>query len=169
MSTEREAPNVEPMVQLRRHASWIADELMRCHPRRDTQSENSIEQEAAFVLRRLVEASRGLPAAPPEEKDETAWLVEGHGNGLALWWTGKWWPRFATIVHGPLHSSRAIVRSTDDMEPIFSPEHMEAIRFARKEDAERAIGLLPAFYRVAVKASEHMWVARTALGEGSGT
>lgn len=102
-----------------------------------------------------------LAVVPPtlEPPDEIAWLVEGRSNGQPVWWTGEWWPRFAPVVNGPLHSSHAIARSTDDMEPVFSPEHLKAIRFSRKEDAERAIGLLPVFYRVAVKAIEHMWVA----------
>lgn len=113
---------------------------------------------AAYV----VDTVRG--EAPPEPRDESAWLIESQASGQPVWWTGKWYPVGGRIVYGPLHTAYSNPTSVTDMEPQFSPDHAEALRFARKQDAERAVGLLPVFYRSAVRVNEHMWMVRGEAG-----
>lgn len=67
---------------------------------------------------------------------ETAWVIEGTGDGSPTYWDGK-----------------------DADSPFFTTDHTEAIRFARKEDAERAkYWLLPEVLRGVVASREHGWV-----------
>jgi len=65
-------------------------------------------------------------------ESETAWLIERTEGGRAVWWTGSYW-------------------TTDSR---------EAIRFARRIDAERAIpGWLGGTWRSLARATEHVWSA----------
>lgn len=109
-------------------------------------------------LRTYSDAS-GASAHTP---DEIGWLIEGDGPNRPVWWTGRWSDKGTEFVFGPLHTAMRMPRTTTDMEPEFSPDHACALRFARREDAERAVGLLPSIYRAAVRVSEHMWMGASA-------
>jgi hypothetical protein len=82
--------------------------------------------------------------ARQEPLDVTAWLVELHGPGGPQWWTGRG-DEWTTHVDGT-PSPRG--NGADS-----------AIRFARREDAERAIGwLLEKQLARGCRASEHLWI-----------
>lgn len=102
-------------------------------------------------------------AAPaPSPPDEIGWLIEGDGPERPVWWTGRWSDKGTEFMYGPLHTAMRMPRTTRDMEPEFSPDHACALRFARREDAERALGLLPAVYQAMLRVSEHMWMGVSA-------
>lgn len=93
-----------------------------------------VERELRAAL--AVPPSAGV--TPPQE--QTAWLV-ALGSSPPQWWTGRG-DEWTDSVDGTwLHSTRC------------------AIRFARKEDAERAIGwLLDKNLARGCKAEEHIWL-----------
>ncbi len=71
---------------------------------------------------------------------ESGWLIE-LGSNPPRWWEGR-------------PSALLGVRQADP----FTPDAGQAIRFARREDAERAIGwLVQEGVREGCKATEHMW------------
>ena len=74
------------------------------------------------------------PMTPEQTKDERAfaWLIE---TGDHMYWTGR----------------RADMTS-------FTSDHMDAVRFARKEDADRLIGWLLNEFHVFLVAREHGWL-----------
>ena len=75
-------------------------------------------------------------------REKTAWLV-ALGSSPPRWWTGRGPNQWTDYVDG---STR------------FPADH--AMRFARREDAERAIGwLVKEGVRDGCKAEEHLWLA----------
>ena len=83
--------------------------------------------------------------------EQIAWLVEIQPEGGPRWWTGRG-NEWTSAVDGTKENPTCF-----------------AIRFARKEDAQRAIGyLLPdkgtAF---AAKASEHLWLGNSVLADAA--
>lgn len=81
---EQANPSIDNDTALTRHARWVATELLRVHPRRDERTENSIEQEAAFVLRRLGDAVARVSRGPEVENEpfEHQILVRDFVKGL---------------------------------------------------------------------------------------
>lgn len=73
--------------------------------------------------------------------DERAWLIESKFNGPPSWWAG-----------GAISDEGVFAGSG------FTTDPNEAVRFARKEDAERV-----ANGRHMVFVTEHIWIARSAL------
>lgn len=69
--------------------------------------------------------------------DETAWLIE-RPNGF--WWAGAY-------------------------DSDFSPSHEAAIRFSRREDAERVIRGLMRHHPTPPIATEHIWAAPAEEGK----
>lgn len=89
------------------------------------------------------DAEPGVPPAarPPQAKEEIAWLI-ALGSSTPQWWTGRGDNEWTAEVDGTQRN----------------PAHT-AIRFARKEDAERAIGwLVKEGTRDGCKAEEHIWL-----------
>ncbi len=73
---------------------------------------------------------------------ETGWMIEGKDyKDVPMWWRG------ATIKGSNYNN--------------FSSDSLDGIRFARKEDAEKAMYAL--FSGAEVTATEHEWIATTAL------
>lgn len=81
---------------------------------------------------------KSAEGAPPAPHQETAWLI---GRVGPQWWTGRMGDEWTDAVDGTtLNPTKA------------------AIRFARREDAERAIGwLVPKEHREFCQAEEHIW------------
>lgn len=69
--------------------------------------------------------------------NELGWVIESVKDGQVVYWDG----------HGTFS---------------FSPDHMEAVRFARKQDAERVIPNV--CYFQPIKVTEHMWINDPLLG-----
>lgn len=96
------------------------------------------------LIRRFVSEieSAAVPhaEAPPTPKEEIAWLV-ALGSMPPQWWTGRG-DEFTTEIDGTrLNPTRC------------------AMRFARREDAERAIGwLVKDGTRDGCRAEEHLWL-----------
>lgn len=98
------------------------------------------------------------PAQPAAPADETGWLIEMKIDAHLLWWCGE----FDSTEEW---SSRLIARMVNDAN--------KAVRFARREDAQRALdGLFaarpcPLFRRAPelYSVQEHMWPASTPNGK----
>ena len=71
---------------------------------------------------------------------ETGWLIENTIAGRAVWWQAR-----------------------NDCGRTWTTDASNAVRFARKEDAERVIGALHAFddFLSDAIATDHMWVGES--------
>jgi len=81
------------------------------------------------------------PCAARPALVETGWLIERQVGGRGVWWRG-----------------------TRDCGRDWTTDSCEAVRFARREDASRVLGLLtttPNSEWCTAIATEHMWCKRT--------
>lgn len=101
-------------------------------PAREREYSGYADEEKAKLMR-LYDAR---PSAP---NDETGWLIECKHIGNAAWWDGKRGPR-------DLIDCR-----------YFTTDHLKAVRFARKEDAER---IIKGCGGSCMQATEHLWVGK---------
>ena len=91
---------------------------------------------AKSTLARLLDAADSAPSAPAEASTETGWLIEHHydipESGVRYW--------AGLEVYGD--------------ESVWTPDPSAAIRFARREDAEK---IVPALHWEKIVVAEHVW------------
>lgn len=106
--------------------------------------------------------------------DEIGWLIEIRGDGMMCrcGHNENWHSRGQTLVHV---RSRCGMVNCDcrTYEPMgapswwdgerWTPDHLRALRFARKQDADRVIALKGWASWLGIVASEHMWASHSSL------
>lgn len=98
------------------------------------------------------------PARPGREEVETGWLIEENAGGITHWIAlsdgPQHWHKLADLEEHELFKADTPVRRVKDSN--------EALRFARKVDAEAFIVKFDVFLLHAV-ATDHQWISNTAV------
>jgi hypothetical protein len=119
----------------------IAEARRQIHHVNDEETDWNARGWSAFLDALTRELSAFMAETQQQQKcEQVAWLV-ALGSSTPQWWTGRG-DEWTTDVDGTLHHAAKC-----------------AMRFARKEDAERAIGwLVKEGTRDGCKAEEHIWL-----------